>query len=689
MPEEKFGAKHVTKSGDVYFYRPPKDGNEGGWSTDPISEDELAQYGIKKGERAGGGFGKETKLVEDYRKRNTQDELRNLGMSLVGGGVAGATSKGVGALASRLLGFGAGAATDEGIARLQGREDVNPLLDSGLDQLFDIGVGAGVRGASKVLKGEFPSFRAGISKFAANRGKLNLEESKQLESVIKLSDEFGMPAPTVMAMRGAPVGLLGQNAKTGLENQILKSQSKAVTAAIPSMEVRASNSNAEFAKKLKSDFLLRKSSFKNEERAAHEDFDRLAEANTVTVMAPQPPLVTNSTVVDQYGATVPVTIPQPDKEVTLRGPIKITKVAQWADDLNKEFTQIVSTGNLNDTSSRAINQLQGMLGNVSNAPDINGEKIADYQVVKNIRNSIAFLSKEFPAVDTRKRQMVGVAKKLVNGLSQATNESLADSSVWPVEAQLAYVKSKALTKRNAHLFNSKRARRLEGVNDTGDSVKGQDLDIDSEEEVMNALKSVNGVEALRRASGPEYDEKISSLFVKTGFDKAQNDNGLFDGNKLNDYFFKDTKNSSILNSDVVSSEQRRVIKDFTKYMQRLSSVTKEVDKTGFDYKHARVVGGALSFGIGAGSYALGGSLPLASAVGGGFATMIPVGIHFIENVLLHPEGGKLVQKLIYSPTTQQQISARQKLTEFAIKNGVKTFIRHMNQNGEEETQEVN
>ena len=58
---------------------------------------------------------------------------------------------------------------------------------------------------------------------------------------------------------------------------------------------------------------------------------------------------------------------------------------------------------------------------------------------------------------------------------------------------------------------------------------------------------------------------------------------------------------------------------------------------------------------------------------------------------MHPEGGKILQKMIYAPSTQQQMKLKQQLTEFAIRNGVKVIYRGVNANNqlEDEVKEVN
>jgi hypothetical protein len=409
-----------------------------------------------------------------------------------------------------------------------------------------------------------------------------------------------------------------------------------------------------------------------------------------TVSIPQPP----TTVPSQIAPGQMVQIPTPPVEHTYVAPINITRIANDSDQLRDTLQRTLTEGNINEPTRHHLNNLVGLLQGIADAPPLeDGTRHMNYADTATVRNSLRALIKDFPSTDSRKTGISATANRIMNGLSQATHET---AQTWSPERRLAYATANQLTMRNAHLFNNRDvAVPLAGNQVAGNrpfrGLTGKDLDVDPEQTILSALKSDNGVEQLRRSIGAHHDDQISSVFVKLGFDHAlDNKTGLYDGEKLSNYFFKNVKNNAIMESDLLLPEQRRVIKDFTKYAQRLSSLTAETPTTGLDWKSTRMASGLLSFGVGGLGMLTGGGLPMAAKTGLGLAVAIPITSNFIEGVLMNPQGGKLVQKLIYSPTTQQQLAAKQSLTEFAVKHGAKVFIRAMNDDGTvNESKEIN
>ncbi len=686
----KIGDTHYSETTKQTFYYHDF-GDRKGWNTEPVTEDELVSSGISRGERAGGGYGKDEigKTVTKRQKENEQDLVRNTLMSLVGGGAqAGAASllgpnaggkiviPVIKALTARLAGAGAGAATSEGIARLQGREDVNSILDSTLDQGFDAALQGGINTA-KFLSSPGKNIREGVTRFAGKLGKLSDAEQSTMESMGRLHEDFGMPFPAASVIKGAPTSFLGENAKTESRNQLLRTQSASVEQAIPDFNTRSQKSPSEFTTEYKNNAIRRKSVAQARNRAAHENFESIADSVQITA---NPPVAPNPNSLSSL-------FPAQSGPVTISGPVAINRATEFVTKMTEALTELKTTGALNAESERSIGQLEGLFSGIANAPIINGQPILPYKVVKQIRGSLDHLKDTFPPVDTRKRQLVGTANKLIASLSRDTGDSV---QFWGPQAQLAHEEARAATQDLASQFNPKKLRTMVAGEDYGNSVRGADLDVDEESLIMNALKSYKGTQILRRGAGPDYDQKISSMFVKIGYDKAyNNETGLYDGDKLNQYF-KDPKNLSILESDVVTTQQRRQIKDFINYTRNFSKAAPEKVGGGLSYKQDRMLRGALTFGVGAGGMAAaGGSLPIAAATGLGLTAVLPIGERFLESVLLHPEGGKIIQQMIYAPSTQTKMAAKQKLLEFAIKNGVKTFIRYESQDGTEQEQEIN
>jgi hypothetical protein len=673
-----------------------RDGSLGIGKEDPLPEDELVAKGISRGERAGGGFGKDEigQAVAKKQKENEQDLVRSTLMSLMGGGAAqgasnllGPSSKlvmsGAKALGSRLLGTGVGAATSGGIAALQGRSDVEPLMESGIDQLTDMGMNkvlGGLRFAASPVK----NTKSAVTSLVGRLGKLSDTEIGQTDSLERMFNQFQLPWNAAMMTKGAPTAVLGENAKTAYKNLITRNQSGAVDQALGSEAhwISSRKSNAATTKEVQNEIIARKQGLKAREGALHDRFDQLANARVETHLVPQPPVMVASTV--QPGVMVP--IPQDPIEVTTRGAIKLDKTSPFVTEMSNELNNLKQTGSLNPATEFAISNLEGLIGGINNAPLVDGHRLMDYAATKKIRDSIAYLKREFPSVDTRKRQMVGTANKLLSSLSEDTHNTI---STWNPNERLAHAEAVAATKSNAREFNPKITRRLTAGQDVGESVGGADLDVNQEQVVMNALKSATGVETLLRAWGPQNKEKLSSMFVKIGFDKAHDPKtGLFDGNKLAQYF-EDPKNVSVLESSgIVTPDQRRTIKDFTRYMQRAAKSVESKDDQGFDWKHSRMFQGGLSFMMGAGAGMAGsGSMPLAALTGGALGVTIPVGIHFLENVLLDPSGGALIKKLIYSGPKQQETAKRQ-IFDLLLKTGTKFGIRYQNQDGTVQEEEL-
>lgn len=677
MPEDNIGAVHKTKSGQL-FYR-----HEDGWNTTPLTEEELAKHHIKKGQSLTGSFGSKAanEAVAAHRKTEWDDfkrtEAIGIAMDMAAPGLRHIVAplikykvgRGVASLAGQLA---AGTAVGSNIAASQGREDVSPFTEAVVDRAFDYGMRGVIKGA-KNLGALKPSEIGNTAKsLFAKSAPLNDVQQATLRDLAQAQEFSQLPLPTGAAMSKVPESMIGQKARAELSNKILRGQGDVVDVLVPSRGVQNLNSPKEFTDKFTADYLTQKRADKNLERSKHENLDNLIEQTTVNVQVPQPSIP--SSVVDATGN--PIMIPQPPKNIVSTGPIDITDKVKWAAGLNEELLKIAKEGNLPDTTSRSLNSLQSMLGNLANTPQINGRYIADYRTVKAIRNSVSHLLSEFPPTDTRKRQLVGAAKNLISGLSEATEDSILNSSVYTPQTQLAYAEANALTKQNADKYNSKLGRTLESGQDFGSGKLGKEFDIDREQVIMNALKSRNGIENLRRMSGNSYDNELSSLYMKIGLDQAQDPKtGLFDATKLDNYFFNQNGSSaSILQSDIFTPQQRRVVKDFTKYMQRVGTMAApaSVDQA---MRNTAIKGGIYAAtaitgaGLGLHQFGAGG------VVGGALAAVIPITRKFIENVLMDPEGGRLVQKMIYSPTSKAQQTNRSKLVEFAIRNGVKVLVR--------------
>jgi len=581
-------------------------------------------------------------------------------------------------LAGLLGGLWGGTTTSLGVGRLQGIENPSPFLESVENLALDAGI-AGTIGAAKLAKGGKTKLTEFATKMAAKAGPLNKYSSDIVKDVAAFSEDYRMPNPLAGSINeGAiPLGAIGTKSKVALADAMLLSQNRAKRIAIPEPEIRLQeNLNlAKTADDRRREVIKTYDVFKGQERAAHKHLESINDKDIQVVQIPQMP-------VQVMVGGVPTMYTPPPVERTYTAPIDITSVADWAVKLRDQLTKALTEGHLDDKTRAHVGQLEGMLNGIADAPKTStGAKLMDYNDTKAIRNSLAYLISDFPDSHAQKPQMSGLARSIQGGLSDATH---ATALTWTPQRQLAYNEANKLTQRNTRMFESDYATDMLYDSQTK-GVSGKGKDVDPEQVMLKALGSLNGFEQAILASGGKATRKLTSMFVKMGFDKALNkETGLYDGNKLSDYFINDIKNNSILESRYLLPEQRRVIKDFTRYMQRLSTITKETPQSGFDWKTTRIGSGMLSFAVGGAGYLGGGGMPMAARTGLGLAVAIPLSSGFIENILMNPEGGKLIQKMIYSHTTQQQMAAKSAILDKAIKNGVKVIIRTVTPGGDEE-----